>query len=518
MDQVTEKDLMTDLLQTQRFVSASYNGKASETKSIALKEDLLKILGDEQLCLSLIFDAMDRRGWYQTQPAKQQDIQNAISKFNNPQVFTAMEQVLQPQYQISKEATTMYGQTFPTNVLHDYTQTRGDYGYGQQGYAGAGIGAAGAGMGAAGAGMGTAGQGIGAAGFGAQGAFGQAGGYQGMGATGVGFQGGGVGYQGAGWGGQAGLGYQGAGVGYQGAGWGGQAGVGYGGVTYPVGGIMNAAAQSLQSNFPGLRSAVMSDWTQSRPDVYGYQGAYVAPYQTQFQAQQPQFQVQQPQFGFQGQIPQAGFPAQNVLATFQQTRLDPGLGTRGFGAGAGYGAGNIGGYGVGNIGGYGVGNIGGVGAGNIGGVGAGNIGGVGVGATGGWGAGGYGAGGGIGGYGAGIGGTTMGTTMGTTAGGIYGGSIMNAAANTLQSNIGNLRGSVLNDWSLTSPENQNEFLAQQRQFGTTQIGATPTGLQAQVIQSQPYAQRNVAGLAGTSTWAGAGLSGTAGYTGGIQVQ
>ncbi len=518
MDQVTEKDLMTDLLQTQRFVSASYNGKASETKSIALKEDLLKILGDEQLCLSLIFDAMDRRGWYQTQPAKQQDIQNAISKFNNPQVFTAMEQVLQPQYQISKEATTMYGQTFPTNVLHDYTQTRGDYGYGQQGYAGAGIGAAGAGMGAAGAGMGTAGAGmgtagagmgtagagIGAAGFGAQGAFGQAGGYQGMGATGVGFQGGGVGYQGAGWGGQAGLGYQGAGVGYQGAGvgyqgagvgyqgagWGGQAGVGYGGVTYPVGGIMNAAAQSLQSNFPGLRSAVMSDWTQSRPDVYGYQGAYVAPYQTQFQAQQPQF-------GFQGQIPQAGFPAQNVLATFQQTRLDPGLGTRGFGAGAGYG----------------VGNIGGVGAGNIGGVGAGNIGGVGVGATGGWG-----AGGGIGGYGTGFGGTTMGTTMGTPAGGIYGGGIMNAAANTLQSNIGNLRGSVLNDWSLTSPENQNEFLAQQRQFGTTQIGATPTGLQAQVIQSQPYAQRNVAGLAGTSTWAGAGLSGTAGYTGGIQVQ
>jgi hypothetical protein len=84
----------------------------------------------------------------------------------------------------------------------------------------------------------------------------------------------------------------------------------------------------------------------------------------------------------------------------------------------------------------------------------------------------------------------MGTTMGTTMGSGFGGSIMNSAAGTLQSNLGNLRGNVLNDWSLTSPENQNELLSQQRQLGTYQAGAIPAGLQAQMMQTQPYNQQN----------------------------
>ncbi|MHB8984272.1 MAG: spore coat protein, partial [Carboxydocellales bacterium] len=324
MDQISEKDLMTDLMQTQRFITSSYNGKASESTSWALKEQMLRILEDEQLSLSLINQAMEQRGWSQAPPAKQQDIQEALTKFNDPQMITAMEQLLQPQYQITKEATTMYGQNYPTQSLNDFRQSSGSYGSNQQGYAGGGIGGA--------QGYGTTAQGYGGTGFGTQAAMGQPTGYQGMGPT-AGYQG--PANQGFGYGNQAGLGYQ-------GTGWGQQMG---------MGGIMNSAAQNLQSNFPGLFSGVMGNWVQTRPDVYG-QGGYANP-QFGGQYQQTGFQGQQPYSGFQGQpqympqnqYPQTSYQGQNVLNNFQQTRGDYGMGSRGLSGGAGYGTGLAGGQG-----------------------------------------------------------------------------------------------------------------------------------------------------------------------------
>lgn len=88
--------------------------------------------------------------------------------------------------------------------------------------------------------------------------------------------------------------------------------------------------------------------------------------------------------------------------------------------------------------------------------------------------------------------------------------IMSSAAGTLQSNINTLRGNVLNDWSLTVPENQQELWSQQAgygvsgisgtqsQFGGSQMGASPIGSQI----SGTYGQSQLGGLYGQSQLGG----------------
>lgn len=79
---MTEKDILTDCLSSQKFTAASYNNYAGECANEQLRNTFLNILDDEHRIQADIFTDMSSHGWYPTQPADQQKIQQARQEFS----------------------------------------------------------------------------------------------------------------------------------------------------------------------------------------------------------------------------------------------------------------------------------------------------------------------------------------------------------------------------------------------------------------------------------------------------
>jgi len=78
----TEKELMNDLLMSEKQVSSAYTVGITESSCSNLRSLLLQC---EQNVLSnqeIIFQAMNQRGWYQVKKAPSQDVQTAKDKYN----------------------------------------------------------------------------------------------------------------------------------------------------------------------------------------------------------------------------------------------------------------------------------------------------------------------------------------------------------------------------------------------------------------------------------------------------
>lgn len=78
----SEKDLMNDLLTSEKQVISAYNTGITEASCPNLRQHLTKCLTDTQEIQYQIFNAMKQRGWYETKPAPSQDVQNAKTKYN----------------------------------------------------------------------------------------------------------------------------------------------------------------------------------------------------------------------------------------------------------------------------------------------------------------------------------------------------------------------------------------------------------------------------------------------------
>ncbi len=78
----TEKELLDDLLSSEKQITSAYNTGITETSCKNLRQHLTKCLTDSQEIQYQIFDAMKQRGWYQTKPASSQDVLNAKTKYN----------------------------------------------------------------------------------------------------------------------------------------------------------------------------------------------------------------------------------------------------------------------------------------------------------------------------------------------------------------------------------------------------------------------------------------------------
>ncbi|MBU5677996.1 spore coat protein [Alkaliphilus sp. MSJ-5] len=78
----TEKELMNDLLTSEKQVTSAYNVGITEASCTNLRQHLTKCLTDTQEIQYQIFNAMKQRGWYQTKPAQSQDVQSAKTKYN----------------------------------------------------------------------------------------------------------------------------------------------------------------------------------------------------------------------------------------------------------------------------------------------------------------------------------------------------------------------------------------------------------------------------------------------------
>jgi spore coat protein CotF len=79
---MTEKDILQDCLSSQKAVTASLNTFAGECASEQLRSAFLNILDDEHRIQADIFTDMNANGWYPTQPADQQKLQQIKQKFS----------------------------------------------------------------------------------------------------------------------------------------------------------------------------------------------------------------------------------------------------------------------------------------------------------------------------------------------------------------------------------------------------------------------------------------------------
>lgn len=79
-----DKDIITDVLTSQKHMTAAYNTAANECVSQSLKNEFMSILGDNHKMQMEVFGEMSKRGWYPTQAAEQCKIQEVLTQFQNP--------------------------------------------------------------------------------------------------------------------------------------------------------------------------------------------------------------------------------------------------------------------------------------------------------------------------------------------------------------------------------------------------------------------------------------------------
>jgi len=62
-----DKDILTDMLMTEKYVSGTYETAIQESANEAVRNALRQIQDEEQQHAKMIFDAMNQRGWYKPQ-------------------------------------------------------------------------------------------------------------------------------------------------------------------------------------------------------------------------------------------------------------------------------------------------------------------------------------------------------------------------------------------------------------------------------------------------------------------
>lgn len=79
---LTEQEMLTDALSSQKFMTENYNIFAGECASPAVKADFMNILNEEHQIQHEVFTEMQKRGWYPVEPADQNKINQAKQKFS----------------------------------------------------------------------------------------------------------------------------------------------------------------------------------------------------------------------------------------------------------------------------------------------------------------------------------------------------------------------------------------------------------------------------------------------------
>ncbi len=76
-----DQEMMNDVLSTQKFIAEGYNTNATEAKNATVKTAMMSLLDEEHTLQHRVFQEMEKRGWYQTENAPQQKIDQAKQKF-----------------------------------------------------------------------------------------------------------------------------------------------------------------------------------------------------------------------------------------------------------------------------------------------------------------------------------------------------------------------------------------------------------------------------------------------------
>lgn len=76
-----DRERLNDSLISQKQISASYNTFAGECENPQLRSAFLDILTEEHAIQNAIITVMERNGWYMSESAEQEKINNVIKKF-----------------------------------------------------------------------------------------------------------------------------------------------------------------------------------------------------------------------------------------------------------------------------------------------------------------------------------------------------------------------------------------------------------------------------------------------------
>ena len=76
-----DREIMDDLLASQKQITAEYNTAANEWASSALQTEFMTLLGEEHQIQMELFQEMQKRGWYPTEQAPRQKIEAAREQF-----------------------------------------------------------------------------------------------------------------------------------------------------------------------------------------------------------------------------------------------------------------------------------------------------------------------------------------------------------------------------------------------------------------------------------------------------
>ena len=78
-----DREMMDDVLASQKFITENYNTFANECASPAVMTELMNILNEEHQIQHEIFDEMQKRGWYTVEQADMNKISQTKQKFQN---------------------------------------------------------------------------------------------------------------------------------------------------------------------------------------------------------------------------------------------------------------------------------------------------------------------------------------------------------------------------------------------------------------------------------------------------
>jgi len=83
--QMQDKDLMFDMLATQKSITGTYSTYANECACPELRDDMLSLLREEHEIQADVWGEISNRGWYSPAPAEQPKIDQARQKFASMQ-------------------------------------------------------------------------------------------------------------------------------------------------------------------------------------------------------------------------------------------------------------------------------------------------------------------------------------------------------------------------------------------------------------------------------------------------
>lgn len=80
-----DQEMLTDSLTSQKSITGTYNTFANECATPCIKTDFINILNEEHQIQHDVFTEMQKRGWYQTENADVNKVNQAKQKFQSMQ-------------------------------------------------------------------------------------------------------------------------------------------------------------------------------------------------------------------------------------------------------------------------------------------------------------------------------------------------------------------------------------------------------------------------------------------------